>query len=50
VRDKLKEYKAFKTEHMFLSKRDRLMKTAWKHGITGVDDADSKTTQCFYTD
>lgn len=44
VRDALKSYKAFKTEHSFLTKRDRLMKTAWKHGVFGVDDADSKTT------
>jgi hypothetical protein len=26
------------------------MKTAWKHGVLGFDDADSRTTQCFYKD
>jgi hypothetical protein len=26
------------------------MKTAWRHGVLGVDDADSKTTSCFYAD
>ena len=24
------------------------MKTAWRHGVFGVDDADSKQAQCFY--
>ena len=50
VRDQLKQYKEFKEEHKFLTKRDRLMRTAWKHGVMGVDDADSKTTSIFYSD
>lgn len=44
VKEQLKEFNAYKTEHKFLSKRDRLMRTAWKHGVHGYDDADSKTT------
>lgn len=48
VRDLLKGYKSFKQEHMFLCKRERVMKTAWKHGVFGIDDADSKQAQCFY--
>ena len=48
VRDQLKNYKDFKLEHMLLGKRDRLMKTAWKHGVLGVDDADSQINSCFY--
>ncbi len=35
---------------MFLGKRDRLMKSAWRHGIFGVDDADASKTQVFYAD
>ena len=50
VKQQLQEFNAYKTEHKFLSKRDRLMKTAWKHGVHGFDDADSRTTQCFYKD
>lgn len=50
VRAQLNQYKAFKTEHQFLTKRDRLMRTAWKHGVTGIDDADSNKTQVFYSD
>lgn len=26
------------------------MRTAWKHGVMGIDDADSKKTQCFYSE
>lgn len=48
IKEKLKDYQGFKTEHMFLSKRDRLMKTAWRHGVFGYDDADSGKTQVFY--
>jgi predicted amidohydrolase YtcJ len=33
---------------MFLGKRERLLKTAWRHGITGIDDADSRNTSNFY--
>ena len=50
VRDQFKQYKEFKNEHKFLTKRDRLMRTAWKHGVLGIDDADSKQTSIFYKD
>lgn len=33
---------------MFLSKRDRVLSQAWRHGIVGVDDADSSNPQVFY--
>jgi hypothetical protein len=33
---------------MFLGKRERQMKGGWRHGITGIDDADSGKTQVFY--
>lgn len=26
------------------------MKTAWKHGVVGIDDADSKQTSSFYVE
>jgi len=29
---------------MFLGKRERIMKGGWRHGIVGVDDADSNKT------
>lgn len=40
----LKEYKAFKAEQMFLSRRDRQFRVGWKHGVVGFDDADSAYT------
>lgn len=44
LREQLDAYREFKTEHMLLSKRERLMKTSWRHGVVGIDDADSKST------
>jgi len=35
---------------MFLGKRERVMKGGWRHGITGLDDADSNKTQVFYSE
>lgn len=42
------EYKEFKKQQMFLGRRERLIKSGWRHGILGIDDADSKKTQIFY--
>jgi hypothetical protein len=33
---------------MFLGKRERLFKGAWRHGITGIDNSDSMNTSIFY--
>ena len=35
---------------MELGKRDRIMKGAWRHGITGLDNADSVNSSVFYRD
>lgn len=48
VRDKLADYKDFKKEQMFLSKREKLFKTHWRHGITGVEDHMDKNPSEFY--
>jgi hypothetical protein len=48
AKEQLKIYKAFKNEHKQLGRRDRIMRTSWRHGVVGVDDADSSITQCFY--
>ena len=31
-----------------MGRRERLIKSGWRHGIVGVDDADSPETQVFY--
>lgn len=33
---------------MFLGRRERLFKGGWRHGITGIDNADSPSTSIFY--
>lgn len=48
IKEQLKIYKAFKNEHKELGRRDRIMRTSWRHGVVGVDDADSSNTQVFY--
>lgn len=41
-------YNTQKNEHKFFGKRDRIFKAGWRHGIVGVDDADSPNTSIFY--
>jgi hypothetical protein len=41
-------YNTQKNEHKFFGKRDRIFKAGWRHGIVGVDDADSANTSIFY--
>lgn len=48
LKEKLESLKDFNEQQKFLGKRDRLMRTGWRHGIVGVDDADSGQTQVFY--
>lgn len=50
IAEELKEYRKFKQEHQFLGRRDRLLREGWRHGIVGVDDADSLITEEFYKD
>lgn len=44
----MEEYKEFKKQQQFLGKRERVLKSGWRHGIVGIDDADSPKTQTFY--
>ena len=41
IRNNLDEYRNFKQQHMFLGRRERNIKAGWRHGITGVENADS---------
>jgi hypothetical protein len=41
MRKSLLDYQNKKTQRNFLTKRERLMKTNWKHGILGVDSPDT---------
>jgi hypothetical protein len=35
---------------MQIGRRDRQIKGGWRHGITGIDNADSQHTSIFYQD
>ena len=44
LKDQFKQVQEYKTQARFLGKRDRIMRTGWRHGVVGVDDADSGST------
>lgn len=48
LKQEMESFKAFKEQSRFVGRRERLFKTAWRHGIFGVDDADSHNTSVFY--
>lgn len=33
---------------MFVGRRDRLIKSNWRHGIVGLEDADSEKPSVFF--
>ena len=37
MKQSINDYQKMKNQRNFLTKRERLMKTNWKHGIVGVD-------------
>ena len=50
IREKLDEYNQFKGQQVMLGHRDRQIRGGWRHGITGIDNADSEYTSVFYRD
>ena len=48
LRDQLSEMRDFREKQRFLGQRERVLSKGWRHGIVGVDDADSDATQIFY--
>jgi hypothetical protein len=50
IKTKLHEFNQLKTQQIFFGKRDRIIKAGWRHGVFGVDDADSNQTSVFYKD
>jgi len=47
---KMSEFKDFKQKHIFLGQRERTIKGGWRHGITGIENADSNSVSAFYQD
>lgn len=48
IRKRLDEYQEFKKNHIMIGRRERTIKGGWRHGITGIDNADSDQTSIFY--
>jgi hypothetical protein len=50
IKNSLDEYRDFKKQHVFLGRRERNIKAGWRHGITGVENADSDNCSVYYKD
>lgn len=50
AKSRLDEFAQFKEQHKFLGRRERVIKSGWRHGITGMDNADSENTSVFFQD
>lgn len=50
AKEKLEEFAKFKENHKYVGRRERVIKNGWRHGITGLDNADSENTSIFYQD
>lgn len=48
MKKQLNELREFQEQKKFLGQRHRILSNGWRHGIVGVDDADSQSTQVFY--
>jgi len=50
AKEKLEEFAHFKEKHKFLGRRERVIKSGWRHGVTGLDNADSENASMFFKD
>ena len=48
IKKRLDQYNHFKQNHVSIGHRERAIKGGWRHGITGIDNADSENTSVFY--
>lgn len=48
IKRKLDQYHQFKQTHVTMGRRERAIKGGWRHGITGIDNADSENTSVFF--
>jgi hypothetical protein len=44
----LETFDSFKKEYNLMGKRDRVIKGGWRHGVTGIEDADVNSGSVFY--
>ena len=50
VKEQLIKYNEFKQNQILLGQRERTMKGGWRHGITGIENANSENCSVFYKD
>ena len=48
IRKRLDQYHHFKQNLIDVGRRERTIKGGWRHGITGIDNADSENTSVFF--
>jgi hypothetical protein len=48
IKKRLDQYHSFKQNHVQIGHRERAIKGGWRHGITGIDNADSVNTSVFF--
>lgn len=50
IKKNLDQYRAFKQQHVFLGSRQRSIQHGWRHGITGIENADSDNHSILYAE
>lgn len=50
IRNYLDTYYSYKKNHVDLSQRERSIKHGWRHGVTGLENAESVHTSIYYKD
>jgi hypothetical protein len=47
TRDNIQKLSQIKEEKRFLGKRDRLLRSGWRHGIVGIEDPDMPKSKVY---
>ena len=50
IKDQLDKYQQFKLNHVKLGHRERSIKSGWRHGVTGIENADSMSTSVMFNE
>ena len=48
IKDKLDKFGYFKQNHKLIGNRERSIKVGWRHGVTGLENADSCNTSVLF--
>ena len=47
MRSKLKEFQELRNQRRFLTKRERLLKSNWKHGVLGIEGPETPQSEVY---